>query len=102
MGVVSQEGVVVQAPYYPYPSYGGVKFTPTVTDHNASRHCRNCQYLERCHRLVTQRNGFALCERLMSYEVFPGVGSEPRSEEEDGHDLSSVSTTTIRSRILKD
>ncbi|MBN2390734.1 MAG: hypothetical protein JXR84_08425 [Anaerolineae bacterium] len=65
--------VVATGPVYHYPlaTFCGIAWREPVTDHNPGQHCKQCRYLEECHEIVTQRNGFALCEIVLEDDLIP-------------------------------
>jgi predicted flavoprotein YhiN len=64
---------VASTPTYQYPlvTHCGIAWREPVTDHNPSVYCRHCPYLEACGELVTQRDGYALCEIVLEDDLIP-------------------------------
>lgn len=58
-------------PRFTYPLFtrSGTMYREPVADHNSGDHCRNCPYLEQCHQIVIEHDGFALCEQVLSSEL---------------------------------
>lgn len=67
------DAVTEPLPEYRYPlaTFSGIAWRAPVTDHNAGQLCQMCRYLDECYRIVTQRDGLALCEAILADEIIP-------------------------------
>lgn len=65
--------VVTAGPIYQYPlqTFCGIAWREPVTDFNPGDNCKKCRYLSECHRIVTQHDGFALCEIILENDPIP-------------------------------